>query len=154
RDRAQGLPRASVGARGRGGGSRATWRQDARLEAATRAGVARLRARARGGARGPRAASRIGNGARAGERTAAPEGRHREGRRGRRRARSILRTRRTYRNFLLFSAHRVSCERKGTRLFHRWERPWFMETIVPLLIVGTFVAMLVIERVFPGRPLP
>jgi len=29
-----------------------------------------------------------------------------------------------------------------------------METIVPLLIVGLFVAMLVLEQVFPGRPLP
>src|SRR5215472_3607408 len=34
------------------------------------------------------------------------------------------------------------------------ERPRGMETIVPLLIPVAFVVMLVLERVFPGRPLP
>jgi sterol desaturase/sphingolipid hydroxylase (fatty acid hydroxylase superfamily) len=36
------------------------------------------------------------------------------------------------------------------------ERLWGMDmdTIVPLVILSAFVAMLVIERVFPGRPLP
>ena len=33
-------------------------------------------------------------------------------------------------------------------------RPLFMETILGILIPLTFVAMLVLERVFPGRELP